>query len=333
MTLVAPTFFLTLGIQAEMTLAFVFPGQGSQTVGMGKALAQSFSRARTIFEEVDDALGQPLSRLMFEGPQAELTLTEHAQPALMAVSIASVRVLEGECGKRLSEISRFVAGHSLGEYSALAAVGTFALGDVARLLRIRGQAMQQAVPVGSGAMVAILGLELDAAETVVADAACGQVCEVANDNTPDQVVFSGDAAAIERACVLAIQRGARRCVPLPVSAPFHCSLMQPAGKIMAQELATTDMEAPAVPLIANVTATPIAEPGKLRELLVRQVTERVRWRESIMCLRREGIETIVECGVGKVLSGLVRRIDRDLRIVSLGTPEDIETFITGTYLE
>jgi len=333
MTLITPTFCLTSGIKLEMTLAFVFPGQGSQTVGMGRALAQSFSQARATFEEVDDALGHPLSRLMFEGPQAELTLTEHAQPALMAVSMAAIRVLEGEFGKSLSGISRFVAGHSLGEYSALAAAGTFTLEDVARVLRIRGQAMQQAVPVGFGAMVAIVGLELDAAETVVAEAACGQVCEVANDNTPDQVVLSGDAAAIQRACGLAIERGARRCVPLPVSAPFHCSLMRPAGKIIAQELATTEMSPPVVPLISNVTATPIAEPGELRKLLVRQVTARVRWRESVLCLRREGIKTIVECGVGKVLSGLVRRIDRDLKIVSLGTPEDIETFVVGRYLE
>lgn len=315
-----------------MTLAFVFPGQGSQAVGMGRALAQTFAQARAIFEEVDDALGQPLSRLMFEGPEAELTLTENAQPALMAASMAALRALEAEVGKGLSGMARFVAGHSLGEYSALAAAGTFALGDAARLLKIRGQAMQRAVPVGAGAMAAILGLELDAAEAVAADAAGDQVCTVANDNAPGQVVVSGDAAAVERACGLASERGARRCVKLPVSAPFHCTLMQPAAEIMARELAAANMGAPVVPLVANVTAAPVADAGKIRELLVRQVTARVRWRECIMRLRGEGIDTIVELGAGKVLSGLVRRIDRGLAAVSLGAPEDIDAFTAGTHL-
>lgn len=315
----------------EMTLAFVFPGQGSQSVGMGHDLAQAHPEARAVFDEVDDALGQHLSRLIFEGPDTELTLTENAQPALMAVSLAALRTLEAKAGKQLFTMARFVAGHSLGEYSALAAAGTFALRDAARLLKVRGQAMQQAVPVGAGAMAAILGLELDAVEAIAGDAAAAEVCTVANDNAPGQVVISGDKAAVERACGLATERGARRCVRLPVSAPFHCDLMQPAAEVMARELAATEMDDPAVPLVANVTAAPVAVAADIRELLVRQVTARVRWRDSMVCLRGEGIDTIVELGAGKVLSGLARRIDRSLGAVSLGAPEEIDAFVASGF--
>ena len=310
-----------------MTRAFVFPGQGSQRVGMGRALAEAFAPARELFEEVDDALDAKLSRIMFEGPEADLTLTENAQPALMAVSLAVVRVLEREGGLRLGAQCAFVAGHSLGEYSALAAAGGLAVGDAARLLRRRGRAMQRAVPVGEGAMAALIGLDLDAARAVATAAAGNEVCETANDNAPGQVVLSGGRAAIERAIAIAPEHGARRVIELPVSAPFHCALMAPAAEEMAEALAATEIAAPAVPLIANVTAAPVIDPDEIRALLVRQVTAMVRWRESVLAMAASGVDEIVELGAGKVLSGLVRRIDRAIAARSVETPEDVELFL------
>jgi [acyl-carrier-protein] S-malonyltransferase len=315
-----------------MGRAFVFPGQGSQAVGMGQALAGAFPAAREVFEEVDDALGQRLSRLMFEGPEAELTLTENAQPALMAVSLAVVRVLQREGGVALGDTADFVAGHSLGEYSALAAAGTLELADAARLLKRRGQAMQAAVPVGEGAMAALLGLDLDTAAEVAAEAAAAaeggpEICAPANDNAPGQVVVSGHKSAVQRAVELASERGARRCVLLPVSAPFHCALMAPAAEVMAEALAATVMRPPELPLVANVTAQPVASPETIRRLLVDQVTGMVRWRESVLAMQAAGVETLVELGAGKVLSGLARRIDRALSGTAVGTPEDIEALI------
>ncbi len=310
-----------------MTRAFVFPGQGSQRVGMGRPLAEAFAAAREVFEEVDDALEARLSRIIFEGPESDLTLTENAQPALMAVSLAVVRVIEREGGLKLADHCAFVAGHSLGEYSALAAAGSLALADAARLLRRRGQAMQRAVPVGEGAMAALIGLDLDAARAVAAAAAEGAVCEAANDNAPGQVVLSGDRAAIARAIAIAPERGARRVVELPVSAPFHCALMAPAAEEMAEALAAAEIGPPAVPLIANVTAAPVADPDEIRKLLVAQVTAMVRWRESVLAMRAQGVERIVELGAGKVLSGLARRIDRDIATQSVETPEDVELFL------
>jgi [acyl-carrier-protein] S-malonyltransferase len=310
------------GVKYAMSRAFVFPGQGSQAVGMGQALAEAFGPARLVFEEVDDALGQRLARLMFEGPESELTLTENAQPALMAVSLAVVRVLEQEAGIRLADKGALVAGHSLGEYSALAAAGALELGDAARLLKRRGQAMQQAVPVGEGAMAALLGLELEAtAENGP------KVCAPANDNAPGQVVVSGHKAAVERAVELAPEKGAKRCIMLPVSAPFHCALMAPAAEVMAEALAAVTLRPPALPLIANVTAESVNSPETIRRLLVEQVTGMVRWRESVLAMKTAGIETLVELGAGKVLSGLVRRIDRELTGTAVGTPEDIEALI------
>ncbi|SDH26596.1 ACP S-malonyltransferase [Roseospirillum parvum] len=309
--------------------AMVFPGQGSQVVGMGQELAQAFPAARAVFEEVDEALSQPLSRLMFEGPAEDLTLTENAQPALMAVSLAVVRVLETEGGVRLADTARFVAGHSLGEYSALTAAGALSVADCARLLRIRGQAMQQAVPVGEGAMAALLGLEVAQAEDIAARAAAttGAICQVANDNAAGQVVVSGATAAVEAAVALAAESGARKSVMLPVSAPFHCALMAPAADRMAQALAEVRLAAPAVPVVANVTATPESDPEVLRRLLVEQVTGRVRWRESVLNMAQAGVGALLEVGSGKVLSGLARRIDRGLSATALGTPADIETYL------
>jgi [acyl-carrier-protein] S-malonyltransferase len=309
--------------------AFTFPGQGSQAVGMGKELAQAYPRARAVFDEVDEALGDNLSAIMFEGPQDTLRLTENAQPALMAVSMAVVRVLEDK-GISISKDSAFVAGHSLGEYSALCAAGTFSLADTAQLLRTRGQAMQQAVPVGAGAMAAILGLELDTVREVAAKAALGDICEVANDNAPGQVVVSGNTAAIERAIELAKAAGARRALLLPVSAPFHCSLMGPAAEIMEQALALVEMKAPVVPLVSNIVAGPISEPDEIRKKLVEQVTGMVRWRESVDWLSSEGqVEQVLEVGCGKVLSGLARRINRDLVATPVGLPTDIESFVAA----
>lgn len=327
-----------------MTRAFIFPGQGSQAVGMGRALAEAFPIARQTFEEIDDALEQRLSRLMFEGPAEELTLTANAQPALMAVSLAVLRVIEQEGRVRLGHAARFVAGHSLGEYSALAAARSLAVTDTARLLRIRGRAMQEAVPVGEGAMAALLGLDLDAARAVAEEAARGPadgsapggderggaaplVCETANDNSPGQIVISGHRAAIDRALAIAASRGARRSVLLPVSAPFHCALMAPAAAVMESALAEVDIRPPVVPLVANVSATPIEEPEAIRDSLVRQVTGMVRWRESVEAMRDAGVGTFVELGAGKVLSGLVRRIDRDLAALSVGEPGDIEALL------
>lgn len=294
---------------------------------MGQELAGAFAAARDVFDEVDEALKQSLSRLMFEGPEGDLTLTENAQPALMAVSLAVIRVLEKEGGLDLGKAARFVAGHSLGEYSALAAAGTFSLADTARLLKTRGRAMQKAVPVGAGAMAALLGLDLDAAREVAAAAAQGEVCAAANDNAPGQVVVSGHKAAVERAVALAAERGARRSVLLPVSAPFHCPLMAPAADVMAEALEAVAMAPPRLPLVANVTAAPVTDPDEIRRLLVAQVTGTVRWRESVLYMKEQGVGTLVEAGAGKVLGGLARRIDREVEGVSLQTPADIEAFL------
>jgi [acyl-carrier-protein] S-malonyltransferase len=313
--------------------AFVFPGQGSQAVGMGRALAEAFPVAREVFEEVDEALKQHLSRLMFEGPFETLTLTENAQPALMAHSIAALRVLAREGRLALPEAAILVAGHSLGEYSALAAAGALDLATCARLLRLRGQAMQQAVPPGEGAMAALLGAELVDAEALCAEAAEGpegrEVLELANDNGGGQVVISGAAAAVDRAIALAPQKGIKRAIRLPVSAPFHCALMAPAAAAMERALAEAELRAPVVPLIANVPAAKATDPDKIRKLLVRQVTATVRWRESVLAMRAIGVDTVVELGTGKVLAGLVKRIDKDLAAISIGTPEEVEAFLAA----
>ncbi|AUG53327.1 ACP S-malonyltransferase [Thalassospira marina] len=310
-----------------MTRAFVFPGQGSQAVGMGKELADAFPLAREVFQEVDDALSQKLSTLMFEGPEGDLTLTENAQPALMAVSLAVTRVLEKEGGFTLTDKCALVAGHSLGEYSALAAAGTFSISDTARLLKIRGQAMQAAVPVGVGAMAALLGLDFSDAAAVAELAAQGDVCTAANDNANGQVVVSGHKAAVERAIELAKEKGAKRAVLLPVSAPFHCALMQPAADRMAEALGDVTMNAPKVPLVANVTAAKVQDADAIRDLLVKQVCGTVRWRESVLYMKEQGISELVEIGAGKVLSGMVRRIDRDLNGTAINGPADIEAFL------
>lgn len=310
-----------------MAKAFVFPGQGSQRVGMGAELAEVFGAAREVLEEVDEALGQRLSRLMKEGPEDELTLTQNAQPALMACSIAVLRVVETEGGKPLEDMAAMVAGHSLGEYSALVAAGALPLGVTARLLRLRGEAMQQAVPVGEGAMAALLGLEIDDARAVAEEASKTGVCTVANDNSSGQAVVSGARAAVEKAIELAAQKGARKSILLPVSAPFHCPLMQPAADRMAEALESTTIQAPVVPVVANVTASPEQVPETIRRLLVEQVTATVRWRESVLAMKEHGIGTLVEMGCGKVLSGLVRRIDRELEGLSVETPADVEAFL------
>ncbi len=312
-----------------MTRAFVFPGQGSQAIGMGMALAEAFPVAREVFEEVDDALGQSLSRLIAEGPIEELTLTENAQPALMAVSLAVTRVIESEGGKPLSALGDFVAGHSLGEYSALAAARSFSLADTARLLRQRGRAMQEAVPVGEGAMAALLGLDLEAAEAVAAEAAEGDVCAAANDNAPGQVVISGAKAAIDRAIVIAKGKGAKRAMPLPVSAPFHCAMMQPAAEVMAKALADTEIAPPSLPLVANVTAAPSVDPNTIRDQLVEQVCGRVRWRESMLTVQAAEVTTLVELGAGKVLSGLAKRIHPELGGMAVGDPAGVEAFLNS----
>lgn len=310
-----------------MTRAFTFPGQGSQSVGMGRDLATAFAAAREVFQEVDEALGQRLSTLMWEGPEDELTLTQNAQPALMAVSVATVRVLEAESSFRLADKISFVAGHSLGEYSALAAAGAFSLSDAARLLRLRGQAMQRAVPVGEGAMAALLGLDYEAAVEVAAEAAQGDVCQTANDNAPGQVVISGTKAAVERAAVIAKTKGAKRAMLLPVSAPFHCALMQPAADEMASALAEVSLQAPVVPLVANVTAARVSDPATIRALLVEQVTGMVRWRECVLYMETQGVTSLVEVGAGKVLTGLAKRIAKDLEASAINTPADVEAFL------
>jgi [acyl-carrier-protein] S-malonyltransferase len=312
-----------------MSVAFIFPGQGSQAVGMGKALADAFAPARAVFDEVDAALGEKLTKVIWDGPAETLTLTENAQPALMAVSLAAMRVLEAEAGVELARAAQFVAGHSLGEYSALAAAGALAIGDTARLLRIRGRAMQKAVPVGTGAMAALLGLDFDQAVAVAAEAAQGQICQAANDNGGGQVVVSGDKAAVERAVEIAKGKGARRAMMLPVSAPFHCALMQPAADAVAQALAAVAVKPPVAPVVANVLAKPVSDPGEIVRALVMQVTGTVRWRESVAFMAAQGVTTFYEVGAGKVLSGLVKRIADGARGVAIGTPEDVAAFIVA----
>jgi [acyl-carrier-protein] S-malonyltransferase len=307
-----------------MAIAFVFPGQGSQAVGMGAELAKSHAAARAVFDAVDAALGQKLSQIMFEGPLDTLTLTENAQPALMAVSLAVIRVLEAEKGFRLAGKVKYVAGHSLGEYSALAAAGALSLADAARLLKIRGRAMQAAVPVGEGAMAALLGVGKEAAEKLAAEAAQGEVCQLANDNEPTQAVISGARTAIDRASGLAKAHGVRRFMPLNVSAPFHCALMQPAADAMAEALAKVEIGSPAVPLIANVLAAPITDPAEIRKRLIEQVTGTVRWRECVARMVGDGVTHIYEIGSGKVLAGLAKRIAPTVNATSVGTPQDIE---------
>ena len=309
-----------------MTTAFIFPGQGSQAVGMGKSLADNFPVAKAVFDEVDAALSQKLSTVMWEGPSEELTLTANAQPALMAVSLAVVRVLESEAGLDLKRDAAFVAGHSLGEYSALAAAGTFSIGDAARLLRVRGDAMQKAVPAGQGAMAALLGAELDLAREIATAAAQGEVCEAANDNGGGQVVLSGAKAAIDRAIALATERGVKRAMLLPVSAPFHCALMQPAADAMREALAKVTMQAPVVPVMANVGAAPLCDPDAIRASLVAQVTGTVRWRECVQAMAAAGVADFVELGSGKVLAGLVKRIAAGATTASVGTADDIAAY-------
>ncbi|MEL6766116.1 MAG: ACP S-malonyltransferase [Pseudomonadota bacterium] len=301
--------------------AFVFPGQGAQAVGMGKALAEAYPAAKAVFDEVDAALGEALSRTAWEGPDDALRLTANAQPALMATSLAAMRALETE-GVRV-ESAAFVAGHSLGEYSALAAAGALSVADAARLLRIRGKAMQEAVPVGQGAMAALLGLDLETARAVAEEAAAGDVCQAANDNDPAQVVVSGHKAAVERAVEIAKTKGAKRALMLPVSAPFHCALMQPAADVMAEALAAVEITAPKVPLVANVRAAAVSAPDEIRALLVEQVTASVRWRESVLWMAGHGVTEQVEVGAGKALSGMAKRIDRAVATANVATPEDV----------
>ncbi len=312
-----------------MAIAFVFPGQGSQDVGMGKALAEAFPSARAVFDEVDDALGQKLSAIMWDGPKEMLTLTENAQPALMAVSMAVMRVLELEKDFRLEDKVKFVAGHSLGEYSALAAAGAFSLSDAARLLKLRGQAMQKAVAVGEGAMAALLGVGMDVAIKVAVEAAQGDVCQVANDNEPTQVVLSGHKRAIDRVAEIGKAHGVRRAVNLPVSAPFHCALMQPAADAMAEALSKVTVHKPVVPVVANVAATAISEPDEIKRRLVEQVTGTVRWRECVAYMAANGITDFYEIGAGKVLAGLVKRTATSAKATSLGLPADIDAAIAA----
>ncbi len=311
-----------------MTRAFTFPGQGSQAVGMGKALADSLAPAREVFEEVNDALGQNLTRLMWDGPEDELTLTENAQPALMAVSLAVIRVLEREAGLDLARHAKFVAGHSLGEYSALAAAGALSVADTARLLKKRGQAMQKAVPVGVGAMAALLGIQIETveAEVIAADQGPDAICAIANDNAPGQVVISGHKAAVEAAIERAKAAGAKRGMMLPVSAPFHCALMEPAARAMEEALASVPLNAPVVPVVANVTAAAVGDPDRIRALLVDQVTSRVRWTESVTYMVEHGAETLAEIGAGKILTGMHKRIAKDAKALNVDTPADVEAF-------
>jgi [acyl-carrier-protein] S-malonyltransferase len=309
-----------------MARAFTFPGQGSQAVGMGRDLATAFAAAREVFEEIDDALGQKLSKLMFEGPESDLTLTANAQPALMAVSLAAVRVLEGEAKIELPKAAAFVAGHSLGEYSALAAARALKVADAARLLRKRGEAMQKAVPVGEGAMAAVLGLDMDKAAEIAREAAQGEVCDVANDNAPGQIVLSGKRTAVERAVEI-VKKNGKRAIMLPVSAPFHCAMMKPAAEIMQEALAAVAIAPPRVPLVANVTAQAVSDPETIRKLLVQQVTGMVRWRECALYLKEKGATTLVELGAGKVLTGLAKRIDPELTGISIQGPADVEAFV------
>ncbi len=313
-----------------MTRAYVFPGQGSQAVGMGREMAAAFPSARAVFEEVDEALRQKLSTLMFEGPEAELTLTANAQSAIMATSLAIVRVLEKEAGLDLKRDAAFVAGHSLGEYSALAAAGAFSIADAARLLRRRGQAMQQAVPAGEGAMAALMGLDYETGVAVAAEAqketGGDAVCAIANDNGGGQVVASGSKAAVEKAMEIAKTKGARRSILLPVSAPFHCALMQPAAAVMADALAAVDIAAPKVPLVANVTAAPVTDPAEIRRLLVAQVTGTVRWRESVQYMAGQGVTIFIELGAGKVLTGLLKRIAETATGIGVAVPSEVDAY-------
>ncbi|MBK5961023.1 [acyl-carrier-protein] S-malonyltransferase [Rhodoplanes elegans] len=312
-----------------MAVAFVFPGQGSQAVGMGKALAENFPVARAVFDEVDEALGDKLSAIVFEGPAETLMLTENAQPALMTVSLAALRVLEQEAGVDLARDAMFVAGHSLGEYSALAAAGALSVADTARLVRTRGRAMQKAVPVGVGAMAALLGLEFDAAAEIAREAAEGAVCQAANDNGGGQVVVSGDKAAVERAVEIAKGRGAKRATLLPVSAPFHCTLMAPAADVMAEALANVTVRQPVVPVVANVKAAPITTPAEIVAALVEQVTGTVRWRESVAFMASAGVTSFYEIGAGKVLTGLVKRIADGATGTAIGSPADVASFVAA----
>ena len=307
--------------------AFVFPGQGAQTIGMGKALADAYPTAKAVFDEVNEALNEDLSALIWNGDIADLTLTRNAQPALMATSIAAMRALASE-GVDISAAS-FVAGHSLGEYTALAAAGALSLSDTARLLRVRGTAMQEAVPVGIGAMAALLGLDFETARAVAQEAAQGEVCQAANDNDPSQVVVSGHKAAVERALIIAKEKGAKRAMLLPVSAPFHCSLMAPAADVMASALEGVEITAPNVPLVANVAATAVTDPAEIRSLLVAQVTGSVRWRESVGYMAARGVTEIWEIGAGKALSGMIRRVDKSIATKSVGTPDDITAAVAA----
>ena len=309
-----------------MTRAFIFPGQGSQVVGMGKELANAYPVAREVFEEVDEALNRNLSKLIFEGPEDELTLTENAQPAIMATSVAIMRILSVVGGFDLAREASHVAGHSLGEYSALAVAGAFSLSDAARILQSRGRAMQAAVPLGEGAMAVFMGLSLDDADAVAEEAANYGVCDFANDNAPGQVVVSGSKISIEKAIVLAKKKGARRAIMLPVSAPFHCALMAPAADVLSEVLSEIVMENPIVPIVSNVIAEAVTDAGRIRELLVEQVTGRVRWRECVLAMKHAGVSEFIEIGAGKILSGLVRRIDRDLIVSNVDTPEDVVAF-------
>lgn len=306
--------------------AFIFPGQGSQAVGMGRSLADAFASAREVFQEVDDALSQRLSRLMWEGPDSDLMLTENTQPAVMAASMAIIRVLQQEGGLDMARHARLCAGHSLGEYSALCAAGAFTLADTARLVRIRGKAMQDAVPVGKGAMAALIGIEMDGAEEAVKEASGAGIVVVANDNAPGQIVISGEKAAVEKAGEIAKTKGCKRAIPLPVSTPNHSPMLAPAAEKMREALANITIRPPQVPIVGNVTAAEIAEPEMIRALLVQQITARVRWRESVLGFRALGITATVEAGGNKVLTGMVKRIDKDLATVTLDTPADIEAF-------
>lgn len=310
-----------------MTRAFIFPGQGSQFPGMGKDLAEAFPDARLTFEEVDDALGQKLSKIIFEGPESDLNLTENTQPALMAVSMAVMNVLTKQGGLKLNQAAGYVAGHSLGEYSALTAAGAFDLSTTAKLLKLRGQSMQKAVPVGMGAMAAILGLDFEDVKAIAAAASTSEICQAANDNSPGQVVVSGHKGAVEAAIVMATAKGAKRALLLPVSAPFHCQLMQPAADAMAEALERTNIQTPIVPVVANVTADAVTEPAHIRKLLVEQVTGVVRWRESVQWMKTQGVTEMIEIGAGKVLAGLVKRIEPDVTTSSVATPQQIEELI------
>ncbi len=310
-----------------MTRAFVFPGQGSQFIGMGKDLAENFAEAKDVFQEVDDSLSQKLSALMFEGDDADLNMTENTQPALMAVSVAVARILEKQGDISIKDHASYVAGHSLGEYSALTAAGVIGLSDCARLLKLRGTSMQKAVPVGAGSMAAVLGLDFDVVAKIAKEAAQGEICAAANDNSDGQVVVSGHKDAVERAVALASEKGAKRAIILPVSAPFHCDLMAPAAEAMAPALADTIFNAPVVPVVTNVTADAQNDPEKLKSLLIEQITGMVRWRESVTYMKAQGVEEMVELGAGKVLCGLARRIDRSIAGSNAGTTEEIETLI------